>query len=71
MTEFLKDFNYVKTMIEKSRTTTQIMEAKRLIDVFQNKYVGQVSHMDPIYIKYTTDLQNSFQQKFRIITSCV
>lgn len=71
MTEFLKDFNYVKTKIEKSRNTTEIMEAKQLIQFFQNKYIGQVSHMDPIYIKYTTDLQNTFHERFRKITGCI
>jgi hypothetical protein len=71
MTEFLKDFNYVKTKIQKSRNTNEIMDSKQLIEIFKNKYIGQVSHMDPIYIKYTTDLQNAYQERFRKITGCI
>lgn len=69
MTEFLKDFHFVKGLINKSYDTVQIMEAKRLIGVFQNKYIGQVSHMDPIYIKHVNELNEAFNEKFRKLSA--
>lgn len=71
MTEFLRDFNFVKSKIEKSRTLTQVMESKQYIDFFVTKYVVQVSHMNPIFIVHTNELNDLYQKKFKTFSSCV
>lgn len=71
MTEFVKDFQYVKSRIDKSKNTTELIGCKVLIEMFLNKYVVQVSHMNPIYITHKTELENLYNEKFRKISSCI
>lgn len=71
MTPFLKDFNYVKSRIEKAKNTTEIVGCKILMEMFLDKYVVQVSHMNPIYIAHKTILEELYQEKFRKMSSCI
>ena len=71
MTEFLKDFNFVKSRIEKSKNLNQVIETKQLLDIFTTKYVVQVSHMDLIFIEHRNILLELYQQKFKSFSSCI
>lgn len=71
MTEFLKDFNYVKKKIDGARNLNQVIECDQLVHMFINKYVVQVSHMDPILIQYSNALRDSYQKKFKEFSSCI
>lgn len=71
MTEFLKDFNFVKSKIEKAKTLTQVVESKQYLDFFTTKYVVQVSHMNPIFIEHRNILFELYQKKFKNFSSCI
>jgi hypothetical protein len=71
MTEFLKDFNFVKSRITKSKTINQVVECKILLDMFTDKYVVQVSHMNPIFIVHRNELMSLYDEKFRSFSSCI
>lgn len=71
MTEFLKDFNFVKTRLQKARNLTDIEKCKQFIEIFTTKYVVQVSHMDPILIKHRNELVQLYNQKFKTLSACI
>lgn len=71
MTPFLKDFNYVKSRIEKAKTLNEVVESKILLEMFTDKYVVQVSHLDPIFIAHRNQLLSLYQEKFKSFSSCV
>ena len=71
MTEFLKDFNYVKRRIETSKTLNEVVDSKILLDMFIDKYVGQVSHTDPIFNLHKSVLIETYEKKFRNFSSCI
>ena len=71
MTEFLKDFNFVKGRLQKVRNLKEIEKCKTFIEMFTSKYVVQVSHMDPIFIKHRNELVQLYNEKFKTFSSCI
>jgi len=71
MTEFLKDFNFVKSKISKARTLSEVVDSKIYLDMFTDKYVVQVSHMNPIFIVHRNELLAVYEEKFRSFSSCI
>lgn len=70
MTEFVKDFNFVKKRIETCRTINEVIDAKILLDMFIDKYVVQASHTNPIFQSHKNHLMEIYQEKFRSFSSC-
>lgn len=71
MTEFLKDFNWVKSSILNSKTINDVIQSKIYMDMFIDKYVAQVSHTNQIFITHKQELTQLYEKKFRSFSSCL
>jgi hypothetical protein len=69
MTEFQKDLEYVKYTIKSSKTITEVMMSKSIMDLFFNKYWIHISPLDPVFTKIRVDVTKLYEEKFRKLTN--
>ena len=69
MTEFQRDLKHLENTIKSSKTITDIMMSKSLMNLFFNKYWIHISPLDPVFNKIKNDLDNLYQKTFNKLTS--
>lgn len=69
MTEFQKDLHYLKTCISNSKSVTDIMMSKSLMNLFFHKYWVHISPLDPVFTKIRVDIEKMYEQKFKKLTN--
>jgi hypothetical protein len=69
MTEYEREYNYVKTYLRSMLTPNDLSSGKQLKHSFFNKYSMLVSPTDKTWLKIMDELNSIEQEKIKQITS--
>ena len=69
MTEYEREYNYVKTYLKSMLTPSDLSSGKQLKHAFFNKYSVLISPTDKRWLKIMDELNTIEQEKIKTITS--